>query len=376
MNHDSIHGARPWLIACGEAARPVSQAQRGSRVGLCLLLGVIGVTADAGAAEVRARPSDSFEHLVKPDAKHDYSAYRVDSEVFGWNKDFSEVGCIGMELTRKPDSAQLGEAFLLVFKTDSVEPLHNVHTLYISQSAFEQPIPLVDVRDRTKGIDFVYRRMWPRKPKKKWYRGAMRVETVWEPVAKGDGSCEPAVGFILRWKGQKRFQPHHRLTDIRESCSLLRLTNQRVYWGRRDVAVALPRFDFGTQPQNEHSFRHPVSAVWSQARALKLVVRGQGPSELRDRARKVFKRFGSVDVDHRRADTEGLVVRQDLEHLGRRFARELGVDTLTVVEEGPDVVLHIGAPARPTPLESGATDEELATHLPRRIPPHGRRKRR
>ncbi|MEO0814322.1 MAG: hypothetical protein AAFY60_15780, partial [Myxococcota bacterium] len=161
--------------------------------------------ADALAGEVRMRPGVSREGLMVPDENRDYSAHRVDADVFGWNKDFTQVGCIGLDLYRRPNSEQNGESFLLVFDTDSVKPVHNVQTLYNTAAPNpENPPPLMDVRDRMWGIDVVFQRLWPKRPKRKWTKGYMKTEILWEPVPVGDGRCEPAVGFLLKWKGQSR----------------------------------------------------------------------------------------------------------------------------------------------------------------------------
>ncbi len=55
-----------------------------------------------------------------PQLDADLSAHRVDTDIFGWNKDFTEMAAIGSDIFRYPKGKQRGEAFLLVFDIDSV----------------------------------------------------------------------------------------------------------------------------------------------------------------------------------------------------------------------------------------------------------------
>ncbi|MEM6732280.1 MAG: hypothetical protein AAF658_12045, partial [Myxococcota bacterium] len=204
------------------------------------------------AGTVRTEQGKSLDAVVTPTGPRDFSAHRVDAEVFGWNKDFSELGCLGMELVRDRTSQIVGESFLLVFPTDSVKPRHNVQTLFNSDAPNpNDPPPLMDVRDRMWGIDEAFQRLWPKRPKRKRPRKAMKVEVLWEKIEVEEGLCQPAVGFVLRWKGETRVLPHQRLKDIQTGCALLEMTDNRTYWGRKDIAAAMPRFDFSTNPDKE-----------------------------------------------------------------------------------------------------------------------------
>ncbi len=369
---------------------------------LILILLAAGV---AQAGDVRVRPGQTLEGLVVPESHTDWSAHRVDADVFGWNKDFTEVGCIGLDHHRKPNSEITGESFLLVFKTDSVEPIHNVHSLYDTAAPNpEDPPPLMDVRDRMFGIDVVFQRMWPKRPKRKWYRGAMKVDMLWEKVPVGESRCEPSVGFMLSWRGERRFLPHQQLSDIRVSCEILRLTNNRTYWGRKDVAVVLPKFEFGSRPQNEQSFRYPVSARWDLARQLEIRVKSELPARQLTRARRALGQYGQVRLVGGAARRGVLTVKRDLETLALTLRRAIpGIERVEVTDEGdaPDIVLELGTGSKGSesvsseeldlvdPFEgredprtrfpsshSSLSKDRDSTYLGDFMPPQGRRKRR
>lgn len=368
------------------------------RVAAILIL-FASVVAHAG--DVRIRPGQSLEGVVVPEGPQDWSAHRVDADVFGWNKDFSEVACIAMDQYRKPDSEITGESFLLVFETDSVKPLHNVHSLYDTAAPNpEDPPPLMDVRDRMFGIDVVFQRMWPKRPKRKRPRGAMKVDMLWEKVPVGESRCEPAVGFMLSWKGESRFVPHQRLSDIRVSCDILRLTNNRTYWGRKDVAVVMPKFEYGSRPQNEHSFRYPVSARWDLARPLDILVKSDLPARSVAPARRALNRYGRVAMSGEEARAGVLTVKSDLQALALTLQREIPGIARVIVDEsdaGPDVVLELGGRADPAEAElelvdpfvnredprarfpsnhSSLSQDRDSTYLGDFMDPRGRRKRR
>lgn len=310
---------------------------------ILLVIPVLLLSAPVVAGELITKPGADLEELIVPDGPQDLTAYRVDADVFGWNKDFTQLGCIGMELKRKPNGEQTGETFLLVFRTTSVEPIHNVHTLYITQGPTpHNPLAMFDVRDRMFGIDEVFQRMWRKRPTRKWRKGAMKVEMVWEKVMSGD-RCEPAVGFILDWKGKRRFQPHEQLPDISVSCDRLRVTDNRTYWGRADVAAVMPRFELGSVREHEDSFRHPVSAVWSRARELdiRIVTNVTGP-ELQ-KAKATLARYGRVRVVPGNPVGRVLHVAPDIQVLGARLLGDLEADDAEVLDDGGgDLVYALG----------------------------------
>ena len=72
---------------------------------------------------------------LMPKPGQDLSAHRVDTDVFGWNKELTEVAAIGLDVKRGVRGEQRGEGFVLVFDIGQVVPKHNVHVLYITQAA-------------------------------------------------------------------------------------------------------------------------------------------------------------------------------------------------------------------------------------------------
>lgn len=338
---------------------------------IAALVLVFGGVSHAWAGEIRSSPGQTTENLVVPGADEDFSAYRVDADVFGWNRDYSELACLGMELKRRPDSSQIGEAFLLTFPVETIEPNHNVHVLFISHGATpHNPLPLYDVRDRIWSIDEIYQRLWPKRPKRKRPQGAMKVELIWDKVEVSRNVCQPAVGFVMHWKGTMRFQPHLVLDDVRVSCPLLRLTDNRIYWGKRDVAAAMPRFDFSTDPKHEQSFRHPVSALWRRGRALEFVLRGpDGDSlEIVD-ARKALESFGKVRIEEHENAAHGVLAKSELEILARRIAWSLHLPLLPGEPPSGDVHITLGG-------KREVTGDPRGKPAPALLSPQGRRKAR
>ena len=59
--------------------------------------------------------SAAAQNALMPEVNADLSAHRIDCDVFGWNKDFTEVAALGLNLVRYPRGKQRGEGFLLVF---------------------------------------------------------------------------------------------------------------------------------------------------------------------------------------------------------------------------------------------------------------------
>ncbi len=228
-----------------------------------------------------------------PDINADLTAYRIDSEVFGWNKKFTEVAALGSEVRRGKHGEHRGEMFLLVFDIGSLISKHNVHVLHITQAALpHDPIPLEDVRNRMWGIDVVFQNKWPRRPKRKHFRGAMTIEPIWESVDLGEGVCQPTIGFMLSYKGKRRYQPHQQIPDIKAPCDHLRMKDQRIYWAKKDLGAVMMRFDY-SPTDNEISFRFPLSASWNLARTVQLVLRAPDPAN-KAAVRKTLSVYGPV----------------------------------------------------------------------------------
>lgn len=261
-----------------------------------------------------------------PDLNADLTAYRVDSEVFGWNKKFTEVAALGSEVRRGKRGEHRGEMFLLVFDIGSLIAKHNVHVLHITQAALpHDPIALEDARERMWAIDVVYQNKWPRRPKRKHFRGAMTIEPIWESVDLGDGICQPTVGFMLSYKGTRRYQPHHQIPDIKAPCDHLRMKDQRIYWAKKDLGAVMIRFDYSTT-DNEISLRFPLSASWNLARPVKITLRAPDPAK-KAGVRKTLSVYGSVKKERGGGSGAGwqVVFRgRELIYLAHRIAGQIG----------------------------------------------------
>ncbi len=213
-----------------------------------------------------------------PTIQQDLTAYRADSDVFGWNRNFTVMGAIGSEIQRYPKGKQRGEIFMVIYDIGSVIPKHNVHVLYITQADMpHDPLPIDDVRDKMWGIDHQFQKMWPRRPKRKRPRSAMHVETLWYIQKIGENKCSPWIGFALRFGKKLRYQVHQP-TKLRVSCGLLEYTDHRTYWGRNDIAGVMIRFDHSDHKENESSTRIPFTVAWKLGKEVRAVIRTQRPS--------------------------------------------------------------------------------------------------
>jgi hypothetical protein len=233
-----------------------------------------------------------------PHTGQDLSAYRYDGEVFGWNKTFTEVAAVASEVTRGPQGRHRGEVFMLAFKLGDTRPLHNINCHIVTHADFpDDPVPLSDVRDMMWVLENpLWLDTWPVRPKHKRPKHGMQVEPVWDPMdpntqalttlgpqgqeeaprATDQALCTPGLGFVLRWHGQRRFVPHVAV-DLKARCDLIRLTDNRIYWGRDDVAADMARFDFSPRHDNEESGRFIVSAAWRLGRTVHFQVHTRGP---------------------------------------------------------------------------------------------------
>lgn len=260
--------------------------------------------------------------LIIPRPEANLSAFRLDTEVFGWNKAYTEVGAVAMEMARSEDGAHRGESYLLVYPTTSTKPKHNVICHFITHVALpHNPVPLENAGDYMWTIEWSYQNMWPRRPKRRRPKGAMQVTPLWAPMppsaskapeeAAGQGggpshpqqdaaehsSCVPWVGFRLQLGQEVRLHPYRPL-DLSARCALLRLTDSRTYWGTPTVTASMVRFDFNASPVNEESARFVVSALWSEAKHVRFVVQAQAPLPAPQRSawRRVLRPWGSATV--------------------------------------------------------------------------------
>jgi hypothetical protein len=315
-------------------------------------------------------PSTLPDLLVHPRGT-DLSAYRVDCEVFGWNKGFSEVAAVGTEIRRGPRGKHRGEAFLLVYPFGQPIPTHNVIAHNITHADLpNDPIPIEDARDLMWVIENSFQEMWPRRPQHKRPKGGMAVETLWDPWVVQGGLCKPLVGFALKLGGRSRFQQFMPV-DMKVDCRNLKHSDTRVYWGKSDVAVAMPRFDFSASPSNEKSARFVVSAVWKLAKELNIVVHQAAllPRPARNELLTTLRKLGSVHLQGGdqgarpgAGGTLGVVkisTTANYEDLARYLARSfsaadvaiLGGHIEDVADGFPDVVVQVGVmPERPQRL--------------------------
>lgn len=265
-----------------------------------------------------------------PELAPDHSAYRVDTEVFGWSRDFAQVAAVGKEVRRSSRGRQDGQSFVLAFEVTSPVAVQNLHTGVVKHMENDDPLPIADVRGAENFLAYGYLSLWPVRPKRQRPAGWMKVTTHWESREVEPGLCQPAVGFVLELGGERRLQPHQLLADIKADCSLLKLTDSRVYWGRRDVAVAHARFDYSPN-DNEVSFRYPVSALWRLAQPLRVLVRT--PLDAKDprvlAAKKLASTYGKVRVVTAADVKESSIVHPPLLQLmAARWARELDTQLL------------------------------------------------
>ena len=262
-----------------------------------LVGGMLGAGKGAPKLDVydQAPPKTQTDLLIHPQ-NADLSAYRLDCEVFGFSKDFKQIGAAGTEVYRGPKGKHRGEAFLLVYNIGQPLPVHNIVAHVITHADLpHDPVPIEDARDMMWVIENSYLAMWPRRPNYKKPKGWMTVETLVQPLAQGGDICTPAVGFALTLRGKHRYMPFIPL-DMKVSCGLLKNTDNRTYWGKRDVAASMVRFDYSPSEDNEHSARFVVGSSWEKARALKVVVEESAPfsRSSEDMLRQTLSRLGNV----------------------------------------------------------------------------------
>ncbi|MBI3179958.1 MAG: hypothetical protein HYZ27_09875 [Deltaproteobacteria bacterium] len=275
----------------------------------------------------------------------DHSAARVDSEVWGWSKDYSEMAVIGSEIRRGRLAELRGEVYLWVFPAGSSVPKHNVRLRVVTEAAMPHaPMPIPDVREQDWALGFSYPKKWPQRPKKKPFKGAMTVSTVWERAESEPGTCQPAVGFLLRQRGETRYLLHQAL-GLRAPCDFLRLTDTRTYWATKDLAAVMIRFDY-SPTQNEASVRFPIAVSWKLARQLKLAVETSTPEDkATEGVRKVLAAYGGVEV--KTGDEHGgweVLAQPDCLYLAYRVAAEIGG---RVVEGSPPKEIDLVVRAAP-----------------------------
>ena len=272
--------------------------QTWGRVAAWLLAGaLLGAGRHAPKLDVfdQAPPKTDADLLIHP-ANTDLSAYRLDCEVFGFSKDLKQIAAIGSEVYRGPKGKHRGEAFLLVYNIGQPLPVHNIIGHVITHADLpHDPVPIEDARDLLWVIENSYLEMWPKRPFYKHVKGWMSVEVLVQPIPQGGDVCTPAVGFALTYRGKHRYMPFIPL-DMKVNCGLLKNTDSRTYWGKRDVSASMVRFDYSPSQDNEHSARFVVGAAWEKARPLRVMVEESAPfsRDSEDMLRQTLSRLGSV----------------------------------------------------------------------------------
>lgn len=314
-------------------------------IALCLALATS--VAAKKKKPVEKEPPNRLPRADVTKPGEDLSAHRIDADVWGWSKDYKKMGVIGSDVKRTEDGAHRGWTFVMVFEVGSTEPEFKVISTRVTQAALpHNPEPLYDVRDRMWSVEYNFQRTYPKRCKLKQPRGAMSIEPIWELI-EDDGACTPAVGFLMKWKGQTRYQPHQRM-KLAADCELMRYTDHRTYWGKKDIGAVMIRFDWGP-PKNEASVRFPLAASWQLGRALKLAVHGSDPRAVRDQ----LMHYGKVEVSAAGPEGHGWQVQygaDDLVYLAHRIAAQIKATvSKTKAPEGLDILVARTATAAESP---------------------------
>lgn len=346
-----------------------------------LALVLLGAVGPAAAGDDRGPPGAPSPWEMPP-AGQDFSAFRIDCDVFGWNRDFTQVGAVGTEVRRGPLGRHRGDAYLLVYPVGSTELVHNVSTHSITQADLpHDPVPLDDARTFLWTIERSFQEMWPKRPIRKQPRGGMGVEMLWEAAPIGPDMCQPAVGFLLTYQGKHRYVPYQAL-DLQVSCALLRHTDVRTYWGRPDVVASMVRFDYAPDVTHEASTRFVVSTAWRLGRALQ--VRIDSPwaasSAAASRLRASLQKLGTVAWNQipgqppaGQGQSYAIAFKSELRLLATHLRRNL--DSNASLQElpagaGPDLIVRVvpagsrpddapGPPPRTAPAQAPADSEYI-----------------
>ena len=222
-----------------------------------------------GVGKSFTRP-DLFVHAPGDDL----SAWRVDCDVFGWNKSLTEVGAVGSDIHRYPKGKHRGEVFLLVYRVADGHLLHNVITHNVTHADLPtNPVPLDDVRDLMWTIEGTFLQMWPHRPKYSRPPGGMRVTPLWAAVPTSEG-CVPHTAAVLA-AGKTTALASFRPADMTTDCALLKKADHRVYWANDYTAAQMVRFDFGAQAGNEKSARFVHPLAWAERTQPRVAVDGE-----------------------------------------------------------------------------------------------------
>ena len=338
------------------------------RPGVGLVLGALVWIAVGGVPPAVAEGIREYAYVPAPGADH--TAHRIDCDVFGWNRDFTEMAVLVSEVERGPGGKQRGEISVVVYRIDSIIPVRNVHVLYVTQADMpHDPLPIADIREKMWTIGDGFEHLWDRRPKRRQFPGAMVVDAVFDPVEVSPGVCRAAVGFMLTWRGRLRYQPHEVLRfDM--PCSPLHHTDTRIYWAKRDLAAAMVRVDYGENEKNEYSTRMPLPVVWARAHTPKLLLRSgwpKGHKEIRLLVEKLY-RFGDVEVEYVAALRQArprVDWGKDFSFIAQRIAKDISGVVGGPMSAGMDAVISAGP--SPRDGEGSAPETEARQAIPRSV---------
>lgn len=294
-------------------------------------------------------------------AARDHSAYRVDSDVWGWNAAFTEMAAIASEVRRGKQGEQRGEQLILIFPVWSLIPKQSISAMVVTQPPLpDNPSVIEDIRQSSWIVGHEYQRLWPKRAIQKHFPGAMKIEPLWEAVPKGAGLCEPQVGFLLRYQGSVRFQAYQPLA-LQADCADLRFTDARIYWAKRDLGAVMIRFDYSPN-DNEMSYRFPLAAGWSLARPLTIELVGAAPSSGAKKIRDGLAVYGAVRLRPGGHGAAWQIRHQpQLQLLANRLARALG---LRLAKEPPKAGVDIEVSAAPVAAEPPASPKATGSDRP------------
>lgn len=379
----------PTTIRC-RSAKPLV-------LGLALVWGLWAGLNHSRLAKADEDDLLTVPELLVPKRGQDVSAYRFDSDVFGWNKSFTQVAGISSDVTRGPKGKHRGEVFMVVYPVGHSVPVHNIQVHVITHADFpDDPVPLDDVRDMMWTLENpTWLDKWPKRPHRKPAKGFMKVTPIWDPMSADtlahsvagppgfetapamtdQAQCTPGVGFILHYKGHTRVVPHVGL-DLKARCDLLKLKDNRIYWAKPDLAVDMARFDFSPKPTNEESARFVVSAAWHQAEAIHFVASAGHPMDMATRRliTHATQNLGPVrfvtQAKHKPVDdAEALVAITAAPKwlaLGRRVARSLGAGNIDIAADeaaGATLTLYFGVPKAMAPPAPPPSPQDSAAAL-------------
>ena len=283
--------------------------------------------------------------IIVPKPQSDLSAHRIDSDIFGWNDDYSQMAAIGSNIKRGPKGKHRGEVFMLVFPIDSVVPTQNVKLHHVTQADMpHNPLPILDVRKYMWTLGYGLPKMWPKHVRKKRPKHAMHVTPIWLPQKQKNGLCRPAVGFLLSHKNTNRYQVHQTL-NIEAPCQYIRLTDKRTYFAHNLLAGSMLRFDYSSS-DNEASVRFPMSVQWRNALPFSIEIRMPKNAKKQDlkNRRKQLKGIAHIKTSTHNEilSTTQIIYAHDFLTLAQQIAFKLdGKPILSDKKTASDIVIKV-----------------------------------